>query len=59
MNTDSRAQETEDRRFDAGLETYANKKYGPYWEECFDPQDVADEFAAWLESKSQTSNKRS
>jgi 5-methylcytosine-specific restriction endonuclease McrA len=39
-------------RYDAGLDTYATKKYGEEWDYCRDPDEVAREFDDWLERKS-------
>lgn len=38
-------------RFDAGLDTYASKKYGEDWADYMDHDMVADEFDDWLESQ--------
>jgi len=46
---------TEERRvearFEAGLDTYARKKYGLYWEDRHDAAHIEEEFADWLERK--------
>ena len=42
------AERSERRRFDAGLETFAIKKYGEDWRERLDEQSVWEEFEEWL-----------
>ena len=37
--------------FNAGLNTYATKKYGGDWHLDLDPDLVAEEFSNWVESK--------
>jgi 5-methylcytosine-specific restriction endonuclease McrA len=38
-------------RFDAGLETFATKKYGEDWHQREDEERVAEEFEKWLEDR--------
>lgn len=38
-------------RHDAGVETYARKKYGDHWDEYISWEEVSEEFDEWLESK--------
>jgi 5-methylcytosine-specific restriction endonuclease McrA len=37
--------------FEAGLDTYAEKKYGEDWADHLDHENISDEFDEWLESK--------
>jgi 5-methylcytosine-specific restriction endonuclease McrA len=38
-------------RYEAGLNTYATKKYGEDWDYNHDPDEIAEEFDQWLEEK--------
>jgi 5-methylcytosine-specific restriction endonuclease McrA len=38
-------------RFEAGLDTCAEKKYGENWADYLDYQNIADEFDEWLEGQ--------
>ena len=37
--------------FDAGMDTYATKRYGEDWDDYHDPDMMAEEFDGWLEGK--------
>ena len=38
-------------RYNAGLDTYASKKYGDDWDYQRDPEQVSEEYDQWLQSK--------
>jgi 5-methylcytosine-specific restriction endonuclease McrA len=38
-------------RYQAGLETYASKKYGEEWADRLDSDQIAEEFDSWLENQ--------
>jgi 5-methylcytosine-specific restriction endonuclease McrA len=44
---------SERARYNAGLNTYASKKYGEGWEAWMDPEAAEEEFDEWLESKAE------
>jgi 5-methylcytosine-specific restriction endonuclease McrA len=38
-------------RFERGMVTYAEKKYGDDWEQCVSEDELADEFQDWLDRR--------
>jgi hypothetical protein len=48
---EERASANKQKRFNAALNTYAEKKYGEDWNDWRDRDDVEDEFRDWLETK--------
>jgi hypothetical protein len=44
---------SERARYNAGLNTYASKKYGEDWEAWMSPEEVEEDFDEWLESKAE------
>ncbi len=51
INRAQLANERANHRFEAGLETYATKKYGTCWRETENEDDVRDDFSDWLDYK--------
>lgn len=47
------AERLEHARFEAGLDTYATKKYGEDWQDRAGADEIAEEFDRWLEDRTE------